>query len=341
MDIDILAGFTLRPATMGDLERVVTMLNACSMHLLGVQQHDAHEQEVDWKTPLFNLETDTRVVLVPTGEIVGYAEIWDIDEPHVRVYSYGRVHPDYRGRGIGTALVAWEEERARMAISAAPPGAQVSLAQSVNSQDETARALLRANGFDVIHHFWRMEIALDGSSTPAPQWPDGITVRTFDPAHDLRAVVTAFRDEFKDHWGFIDIPLEQELKQWEHRITADKNFDPTLWYLALDGEKIAAIALCWPKDPEDSAIGWVDILGVGRPWRRRGLATALLHHAFAEFARRGKHTVRLGVDATSLTGANRVYERAGMHPTQQMDAYEKVLRPGVDLRRQTLDDDAL
>ena len=78
-------------------------------------------------------------------------------------------------------------------------------------------------------------------------------------------------------------------------------------------------------------MGWIHIhiLAVGRPWRRCGLAVALLRNAFAEFAKRGKNKAGLDVDATGLTGANRVYERAGMRPTRQKDAYEKELRPGV------------
>jgi len=340
MHIDIPNGFIVRPAVMGDLKKAVDLFNACSLDLLGVRQHDLHEQEVDWKTPMFNLETDTRVVLTPNEELVGYGEIWDAEEPHIRVHSWGRVHPEYRGRGIGTALLAWEEERAREAIAKAPAEAKVSLGHGVNSKDESAKALLEAHGFDVVRHFWRMEVALDGQ-IPAPQWPEGIEVRTFDPESNLLPVVNAVRDEFKDHWGFFDTPLEQELKLWNHWITEDKNFDPTLWFLAMDSDEIAATALCWPKNTEDPGMGWVNVLGVGRPWRRRGLAVALLHNAFAEFAKRGKSKVGLGVDATSLTGANRVYERAGMHPARQTDAYEKELRPGVDLRRQKLDSAAV
>jgi hypothetical protein len=62
----------------------------------------------------------------------------------------------------------------------------------------------------------------------------------------------------------------------------------------------------------------------------------MLWNAFAGFANRGKISVGLDVDATSLTGANCAYERAGMRPTRQTDVYEKELRPGVDLRRQAL-----
>jgi len=74
-----------------------------------------------------------------------------------------------------------------------------------------------------------------------------------------------------------------------------------------------------------------------RPWRRRGLALALLHHTFGEFYRRGKRRVGLGVDADSLTGALRLYEKAGMHPIRQYASFEKELRPGVELSTQTLE----
>jgi ribosomal protein S18 acetylase RimI-like enzyme len=69
----------------------------------------------------------------------------------------------------------------------------------------------------------------------------------------------------------------------------------------------------------------VRLLGVRRPWRRRGLGRALLLHAFGEFRRRGFSRSALGVDAESLTGANRLYERAGMHVAARFDIYEKVL----------------
>ncbi len=337
MSLSIPKRFTTRPATMDDLEKAVSLFNACSMHLLGVRQHDVHDQAVEWKTPLFELETDTLVVLSPEGNLVGYAEVWDAEEPHVSVYSWGRVHPDYRRIGIGSFLLQWEEERARLAIAKAPAEAKVTLGHGTNSKDGEAQTLLRAHGFKVVRHFWRMEIVLDGG-VPTPQWPAGLTLRTFDPAHDLKRTAVAVRDAFQDHWGNVEMPLEQEMKFWEHWITEDKDFDPSLWFLVFDGEEIAGMTLCWPKNNEDPEMGWINALGVRRPWRRRGLAVAMLNHAFGEFARRGKRKVGLGVDATSLTGAQRVYERAGMHPARQTDAYEKELRPGIDIRRQAIDE---
>lgn len=84
-------------------------------------------------------------------------------------------------------------------------------------------------------------------------------------------------------------------------------------------------------------MGWVGTLGVRRPWRRKGVALALLHHSFAAFQGIGKQRAGLGVDASSLTGATRLYEKAGMHVARQFDRYEKVLRPGRDISTQSVD----
>lgn len=328
--------FTIRPAVMDDLESAVSLFNACSLDLIGVEESDVHDQVVEWKTPLFDLDTDTRVIIGKEGDLVGYAEVWDIRDPHVSVHSWARVHPDYLGLGLGSCLLDWQEERARLAIDKAPSEAKVTLSQVINSKDKCAQALLSKYGYRLIRHFYRMEIEL-GDKGFQPRWPDGLTVRAFDPSRDLRSTIMAVKDAFKDHWGDVDTPLEQEISFWRHWITTDDNFDPSLWFLATQGDQIAGMALCWPKETEDPEMGWVDILGVRRDWRRRGIAVALLNHLFAEFARRGKKRVGLGVDATSLTGANRVYESAGMRPTRQSDCYEKSLRPGVDLRTQTLE----
>jgi mycothiol synthase len=72
-------------------------------------------------------------------------------------------------------------------------------------------------------------------------------------------------------------------------------------------------------------MGWIASLSVRKPWRKRGLGLALLHHAFGEFWRLGERTIGLGVDAENPTGATRLYERAGMHVVSDYAVYEKRL----------------
>jgi mycothiol synthase len=108
----------------------------------------------------------------------------------------------------------------------------------------------------------------------------------------------------------------------ELRLVKDPDFDPALWFVVRDGEEIAAVMR---NEPDRSGAGFVGALGVRKPWRRRGIAQALLQHAFAEFYGRGKRRVALGVDAENPTGATRLYERAGMHVAFEAVAYGKEL----------------
>jgi mycothiol synthase len=68
------------------------------------------------------------------------------------------------------------------------------------------------------------------------------------------------------------------------------------------------------------------VLGTRRPWRRRGLAKALLYASFNEIRARGKPRAVLGVDAENPTGATRLYEGAGMRVLSESAAYRLRVR---------------
>jgi mycothiol synthase len=331
-------GYIMRPATIADLKESVEMFNAASRALIGADEFTYEEYLPEWKTPGFNLETDSRLVLTGTGKIVGCYEVWDLNDPPVRIYCWGRVHPDYKGLGFGSNLLAWAEERARQAVTRAPEGTRVVFQTHARTLDEDAKELFETFGYELIRQSWRMVIELNGHPPPA-EWPAGITVRKMEVGQEEIPILHAVRDAFKDHWGHVENPYEDDLERWMHWINNDVDFDPTLWFLAMDGDEIAGMSLCRPKISDDPEMGWVDTLGVRRPWRKRGIGLALLHHSFGEFYRRGTMKVGLGVDAQSLTGATRLYQKAGMHSIDkhQHDLYEKELRPGIDLSTQSVD----
>jgi mycothiol synthase len=332
-------GFTARPATLDDVEAAVELANACSIELIGRPEWQAHEFRNDWQSPLMNPETDLLVVFDPDVKMVGYAGVWDA-EPHVQLYGWGNVRPEYRGQGIGTYLAHWLEERAGQSIPQAPRGARVVLMQSKLAADAAGHAFLTAHGYQLVRYFTHMLIEMD-APPPAPVLPKGVAIRTFDVQPGTRqersrAIVRANREIFRDHWGYVERPFEEEVKEWAHWIDHNPDYDPSLWFLAMEGDEIAGMSLCSPRLAEDPDMGHVTTLGVRCPWRRRGIALALLHHTFGEFYRRGKCKVKLEVDAASLTGATRLYEKAGMHVQRQSVTYEKELRPGKDLSTQAI-----
>jgi mycothiol synthase len=329
------AGYTARPFRLDDAEAAAQLSNACAIELTGKPSLAAGEIRSDWQSPHFNSDTDSLAVFTPQGELAGYVEVWD-SEPHVHDFVSAEVHPQHRGQGIGTALARWAEQRAQQLLPLAPVGARVVLQQFKSGSDEAAARLLRAQGYEIARHNLRMAIEFDGPP-PDPVVPDGLLIRPFIRGQEERALVMAMREEFRDHWGYVESAVEEDYRDWMHWMETNPTCDPSLLFVAVDGDEIAGTSLCQDATAEDPELGWIFGLGVRRPWRRRGLALALLRYSFGVLYRRGKRKVSLGVDAQSLTGATRLYERAGMRLERQYEIYEKELRPGTDLGTQAVE----
>jgi mycothiol synthase len=327
--------FTLRPPTWADVPALVDLRNDCAEEEIGTRPVTEDEIRVGWEDPGFDFTRNCRVAVSAEGAIVAYASVY-CATPYVRNFLNVCVPPSQRGRGLGTLLTDWGEQRVRECLPQAPADARVTIQCGADSTATPAQTFLRDRSYSHIRSFYQMQIEMD-SPPPAPVWPAGISVRSMIPNQEEEAVYRADVDAFRDHWGFVEQPFEEEFPRWLYYTRQHPSYDPTFYWLALDGEEIAGISLCVPKDPEYPDMAWVNTLGVRRPWRRRGLGLALLHHSFGEFYRRGITRVGLGVDASSLTGATRLYEKAGMHVFRQFDAYEQELRPGRDLATQHVD----
>jgi mycothiol synthase len=334
--ITLKEGFISRPATMDDAPAVLEITRACDIAIIGQSEESLEAVITEWETPGMNLETDICVISAPDGRLVGYAIVVDAFRPvtpEIDVY----VHPDFwdnSDENLDGFLLSWVEERARQAIAKVPADARVAMHGYAYSKDSYYKSILEHAGMNLIRHAFRMKIDLN-IPTPEPSWPEGITLRTFQEGNDKRPVLEAVRGSFQDHWGYVDSPFDEHYERWSHYWEED--FDPSLWFLAMDGDQIAAVCLCRGQRGDDKTIGWVGTLGVTRPYRRQGLGMALLLHAFDEFRSRGKTSAGLGVDASSLTGATLLYEKAGMYVSERFDLYEKELRPGVDYGTQSVE----
>lgn len=328
--------FHFRPATLDDIPQAVDLFNTYSMATVGHNQDTVDSLNIFWRTPGFDLNTHTLMAITSDGRLAGYGEVWNTQSPHVHVYGYGCVLPEYWGMGLGRYLDSWINRRAMLDLPKAPEGARVMLMCSTADQDVHTNHFLQRAGYQLERRYYQMRIEMQ-SPPPSPVLPEGILIRSMIPNREERAVVQAIDDSFQDHWGFVQEPFEQHYERLMAYVNARKDYDPSLWFVAMAGDRIAGFSLCYPSTDEDSELAWLQTLGVLRPWRKQGLGLALLHHTFGEFYRRGINKVGLGVDATSLTGATRLYERAGMHIHRQYNTYARVLRDGVELGTQTLE----
>ncbi len=303
------ASFELRAPTLDDLPALVDFFGA--MQAAYGTGGESEGQLRDQLTSKFaNAEENYRIA-VTGGAVHGWASVWHPEPSSERIFIDVKAHP--RELPMYERLLDWAEERA----AALAAGRAVRVHAGASSDNELLADEVRKRGYELVRHFFTMEIDL-AEEPPAPEWPEGIAVRTYRPG-DERALYDADMEAFEDHWDFFTVPFEE----WCEYFIGSSEFDPGLVFLAEEGDELAGFSLC--KNEVRPNTGHVGVLGVRRPWRRRGLGTALLLHSFREFRRRGRAKADLGVDTENLTGAVRLYERVGMSPVRRFDSYRKEL----------------
>lgn len=275
--------YTLRAATEADAEACAALIRACdAVECPGdVTSWTADDIRGDWGW--LNRETDTWLAVTPEGEIGGYATLTSEGEHHYVADAY--VHPHHWGRGIGTTLIHATEARAKEQAAAQGTDQPVTVINNVLATSPDACALLERHGYARTRIFWRMRIDMDAMPL-APVWPEGITVRPCQDEADMRLAHDATEIAFTDHWNHTPLTYDKWCK-----VTNQQLIDPALWFLAYAGEDIAGALLCQQRT---EGTGWVRRVAVLRAWRKRGLGTALLHHAFGAFWQRGIRSVGLG-----------------------------------------------
>jgi mycothiol synthase len=305
------ARLTTRPPRRDEAHTVTGLIVACDVAEFGQPDFELDDLLTDWNMPGFDLERDA--VVVADGErIVAYASF--VRGDYVDVY----VHPDYRNAGIGKALLEWSERRA---LERMPPGEEIRVGQVITTGETGARRLLEKRGYEPVRTYWRMTMPLADSS-PAPAWPEGVHVRTFDQERDTRAVYALVQDAFGDN----ERHTAESFEEWQAFMIDRDAFEPGLWFIAESDGEIVGCVLCPNYEDE----GWIRQLAVSRDWRRRGLGTALLRQAMSELRRRGRREIGLVVDSWNRTGAKELYEHAGMKVTREHVRLEKTLQaPGA------------
>ena len=335
MHVELPAGFTARGAIMEDLEPSVQLFNRWSRAVIGRDEFaNTDSIRSEWQAPGVDIAEDVRHIFAPNGELIGHVEVWTNSTPLVHPELWARLDPEYEDLGIGTWMIRWAEQRALSALTDASTGLRFAPRLGTYRHAIKAKKLFEDLGYRHIRSSYHMIIEMD-APMPEPEFPEGVTLRPYNPETDAEAVYLAENEAFRDHFGHVERPFEDGFKQWKHR-REQWGYDPTLYFIAMDGDEIAGVNLCRTHFPSDADRGLVGSISVRRPWRKRGLGLALLRHAFNEFYRRGKRKVGLGVDSQNITGALRLYEHAGMHVDQAYDYYEKELRPGKEISVQSL-----
>ena len=300
--IDLPDGFTARSPAPDDAADVYELYATCERLVQDEPDVQLEDIVADWARPSFDLAADA-VVVLDGARIVAEGELFKGRRAEIAV------HPDARGRGIGTALLGWSQRRAR-ALGSPTVG------QTVPDVDEGTRDLFRANGYEPRWTSWVLSYAIE-RPPPAPELPEGFAFRPFELGRDDREVYDVVEGAFGE-WPDRE-PYAYE--DWRAVTVETESFDPTLQVVIERDGRIVGTANT--VDPVPHGEGWVHQLAVAREHRSRGLGRALLQQAFVNFHARGKHSVGLSTD--SRTGALGLYEHVGMRVVRSYTHHAKQL----------------
>ena len=274
-------------------------------------------------TPSLDLGLDTVTVL--EGEVmIAFGIITVPSSPSSGGFTiglWGGVRPSHRGRGIGRDLLGRMEARAADIHRDRLEGAASRLVVDALDHTTDRRHLLERAGYSIERWFIDMERDLT-EPVEAPRVPADLTLTGFDWAHD-DAIRRAHNEAFATHWG----SSQRSPEEWQRWFTGDRHFRPDLSFVVLDGDEVAAYALCHRYPEEDElhgyTSGWLGQLGTRAPWRGRGLGTSLLRRIVAAMQADGLDRAALNVDSQNATGALALYEREGFRATIRKAAYTR------------------
>ena len=310
-----------RAATVGDAIAISQLLDACfevdgGYRVTPPEVRNALNSEDD------DPAADTLLAELETGELIAMA--WSQIPQGVatewRAFTWNRVHPDYRKRGIGSFLLRWTEARGRQRLAPIRNG----LPQSFDEQPydwETDRIeLLTQFGYQPVRYFVEMLRDLSDPLTEVEEL-EGIEVvnLTAERAEEARLV---HNQAFADHWRSQPVTPHR----W-HEEFLDEYFLPDASYLATDADRAVAylISFKYPHDFEDRGRteSWIEGIGTLRGHRKRGIASNLVTRAMHDFRADGMEFACLGVDSENPSGAFGLYERLGFAPEKRSILYTK------------------
>jgi GNAT superfamily N-acetyltransferase len=284
--LDLPDGLVERPLVPSDAAAVTAVMAA--QELVDVGEVVIEEADIvgDWQRPGYDVPAST-VGVLDGDTLVAYAEVSHADR------GDAAVHPDHRGRGIGTALARWMQEKAREKGS--------SVIGMPVPQGSAGDRLLEALGYRVRWNSWVLQLP-EGTEVPERPLPEGYVVRAAEP------------DEHEQCWTVQeDAFLEWSVRErdtfgaWQATSTKRPGFEPWQLRVVVDpAGDVVAVALLQMNDN----CGFVSRLATRKDQRGRGLAQALLADTFRVAREHGATRSELSTD--SRTGALGLYEKVGM-----------------------------
>lgn len=307
-------GLSWRALTPGDVPAWFALCEVVDDHDAAIERVAEYELVDRFKGTWRDPGRDSVAGFDADGNVRAYAwaDFRSVSEGTHAPTLFGAVHPEYRRRGIGRALLAWSEARGRQQLAAATVNLPARIRLYVDEHRADVRRLAEAAGFTPIRWYVVMRRDL-GVALPAGVVPDGLRIEPYSKERDEDIRVAHNESFARDHWGSSPIDAEA----WALNVVGGEKFRPDWSFVAVDEATgtIAGYLMSGAYDqdwaPQGYTEGWTDLVSVRREWRGRGVAGALLTAAMRAYAAAGMQYAGLDVDTDNPTGALGVYTRLG------------------------------
>lgn len=325
LDRPVLTGIALRHIAVPDDLHAMNEIANASRRAAGEGWITSDEQFATFYEHLSNCDLGSDVfVAEQDGRILGYGRAaWHDEHEGNRIYEpVAFMHPDGPASLLGAIHDAMEARCREIAASHSDSGPRFFESEAIESA-ESRSALLSSRGYEAVRWFFSMvRPTLD--DPPEAPLPAGLEIREVRP-EDLRAIFEAEVEAFRDHWG-LGVPTEAE---YERFVSDPVTGEYALWRVAWDGDQVAGMVRGFINEAENAEYGrkrgYVEHISVRRPWRRRGLARALIAATISNLRARGMTEGALGVDTQNPNGALQLYESCGFVVEKVGATYRKSL----------------
>ena len=258
------------------------------------------------------------------GKVIGYTWLaWWEEMNGTKLYLHlGWLVPEWRRKGIGRALLRWQEQRLRQIAQTQPTTKPCVFGGNADETQPGNRALLLSEGYTLAFTFVWMTCQIPTEPIQLTSLPDGLEIRPVE-REQLPAIYAANQEAFSESHDAIE-----NYEIWLSNL-GGPDLDTSLWVVAWDGDQIAGHVIS-TSDEEGAHTPWV---ATCRPWRRRGLGKALMTRLLQRCQERGIQQADIGTVAENPGKSVHLYESVGYQVVERMPRYRKLM-PASDLKEQ-------
>ena len=243
--------------------------------------------------------------------IIGYSRVgWYTGSEDTRLYyQISFLLPEWRGEGFWQAMVRQNERRLREIAAGHPSTARRFFQAWATDTQLKWISVLESQGYQAVRVFFNMLHRLE--DIPDRPMPVGLEVRPVRPEH-FRSIWDVQKEETRDLFETVaEDWTEDKYQAW----LDCPSHTPHLWQVAWDGDQVAGMVLTRINEVENEEHGrkrgYTEHIFVRRPWRKRGLASALIASSLRVLKAHGMNEAELGVDSDNQSGALGLYQTMG------------------------------